>query len=134
MPITKKSKKISQASLEFVFFVGLSFVFVFLIGLQQLSHIKDIHSKKESELVYDLALKLQEEARTASLVEDGYFRNFSIPQKLDSFEYNMTIDAGFLTVTTDNSIYTIRMPNVTGGIKKGYNVIKKEGGVLYISQ
>ena len=124
----------SQAPLEFMILTGILFFLLFLLILHQLSGAKDVSRQKESELVYDLALKLQEEIKTASLVEDGYFRDFTIPSKLDNFDYALAVSNGFLTVQTGNSIYTTRIPNITGTINKGANSIKKSGGVVYINQ
>ncbi len=114
--------------------IGILFFLLLLISLHQLSDAKEAARYKESELVYDLALKLQEEIKTASLVEDGYSRNFSIPSRLESFDYTLTADKGFLTVKTGNSIYTARIPNMTGAINKGMNGIRRAGGVVYINE
>ena len=114
--------------------VGILFFMLFLFGLSQFGDAKRAYAEKESELVYDLALKLQEEIRAASLVEDGYARNFTIPVKLENFDYDIAVDSGFLTVTSGTAIYTVRIPSTTGSINKGPNYIRKEGGAVYFNQ
>ena len=128
----KQSK--SQVSTEFLIFIGVTVVLVFGIGLQQLSKVSELQSERESEMVYDMALKLQEEIRIASLVEEGYSRNFSIPSRLSELDYEVDISGKFLTVKSNRSFYTVKVPNITGEIIKGYNIITKSGGVVYIIQ
>lgn len=128
------AQKKSQAPVEFMILVGILFFLLFLLGLNQLADAKRAYSEKESELVYDLALKLQEEIRTASLVEDGYARNFTIPSKLENFDYEISIDGGFLSVSSSAAIYTVRVPNATGAVNKGQNYIRKDGGALYLNR
>jgi len=128
----KQSK--SQVSTEFLIFIGVTVVLVFGIGLQQLSRMSELQSERESEMVYDMALKLQEEIRIASLVEEGYSRNFSIPSRLSELDYEVDISGKFLTVKSNRSFYTVKVPNITGEIIKGYNIITKSGGVVYIIQ
>src|SRR3989338_8162000 len=128
----KQSK--SQVSTEFLIFIGVTVVLVFGIGRQQLSRMSELQSERESEMVYDMALKLQEEIRIASLVEEGYSRNFSIPSRLSELDYEVDISGKFLTVKSNRSFYTVKVPNITGEIIKGYNIITKSGGVVYIIQ
>ncbi len=44
------------------------------------------------------------------------------------------MDSKFLSVESNNSLYTVRIPNVTGQIFKGHNIITKSGGAVYIAQ
>ena len=124
----------SQVATEFLIFVGVTVVLVFGIGLLQLSRVSELQSERESEMVYDMALKLQEEIRIASLVEEGYSRNFSMPSRLLEIDYDVEINGKFLTVKSNKSFYTVRVPNMTGEIREGYNIITKSGGVVHISQ
>lgn len=128
------AQKKSQAPIEFIILVGILFFLLFLLGLNQLADAKRAYSEKETELVYDLALKLQEEIRAASLVEEGYSRNFSIPSKLENFDYEILVDNEFLTIKSNTALYTVRIPNMTGSINKGSNSLKKEGGVLHLNK
>ena len=130
----KIAQKKSQAAIEFMILVGILFFLLFLFGLSQLADAKRAYAEKESELVYDLALKLQEEIRVASLVEEGYARNFTIPLKLENFDYEISVDSGFLTVASGTALYSVRIPNITGPINKGPNYIRKEGGAVYFNQ
>ena len=131
MKITQKK---SQAPIEFMILVGTLFFLLFLFGLNQFADAKRAYAEKESGLVYDLALKLQEEIRMASLVENGYSRNFTIPPKLENFDYEIIMDNKFLTIKSNTALYTVKGPNITGSINKGSNYIRKEGGAVYFNQ
>ena len=123
----------SQISMEFVILVGFTIVFVMVLIVFSLSQLNDIYINKESILVRDQALKLQDEFNLASIVEDGYSRNFTIPQKLDTLEFSITIAGKFLTVKSDKGLYTVRIPEVNGDLTNGNNVIRKIGGIIYIN-
>lgn len=121
-------------SMEFVLITAFVFLIVFIISLFVLSEIKSIQAEKESMLVQDLALKLQEEISLASVVEDGYLRNFSIPATLEYLNYSIMQQNQSITVESKKGIFIVGMPKVNGNITKGNNIIRKEGGVIYINQ
>ncbi|MBI2660778.1 hypothetical protein HYX09_00755 [Candidatus Woesearchaeota archaeon] len=123
----------SQTSIEFMIFVGLAFMLVFFITLHQLSGTRQVYVEKESSLVYDLAMGLQEEIRMASVSEEGYARNFSIPSRLENFDFELSMAQEFLTVTGNNTFYSVRIPNATGTLVKGSNIIMNKGGALYLN-
>src|SRR3989338_3251921 len=123
----------SQTSVEFMIFVGLAFMLVFFIALHQLSGTRQVYVEKESSLVYDLAMGLQEEIRMASVSEEGYVRNFSIPSRLENFDFELSMAQKFLTVSGNNTFYSVRIPNATGTLVKGSNIIMNKGCALYLN-
>lgn len=114
-------------------FIALTFMLVFFISLHQLSGTRQVYIEKESSLVYDLAMSLQEEIRMASVSEEGYIRNFSIPSRLENFDFELGIAQEFLTVSGNNTFYSVRIPNATGILVKGSNIITNKGGALYFN-
>ena len=50
----------------------------------------------------------------------GYKRTFTVPERLEEFPYDISIQNGFLFV---NYTTELKIPPVIGSIKKGKNVI-----------
>ena len=123
----------AQISVEFFLFAGLAFLIAIAFQFGSLNQLNDFRTKKESDAVKDLGLKLQRELLIASTVEDGYVRYFNIPDKLDNINYSLSTQNFTITVTSKNSIYIVRIPNSIGIINKGTNKINKTGGVIYIN-
>ena len=123
----------AQISAEFFVLVGLSFLIAIAFEIASLEQLKDFSVQKESEAVRDLALKLQREIFIASGVEDGYAREFEIPEALDSINYSLTTQNSTITVKSKNSLFIVSIPFSVGNASKGSNKINKTGGVVYIN-
>ena len=123
----------SQVSSEFFIFVGLAFLISIAFALASLDQLQDFRLEKESEAVKDIALKLQKELLIAASVEDGYFRIFELPDKVDNINYSLTTLNSTIAVLSKNSIYIVSIPNSVGNATKGTNKINKTGGVIYIN-
>ena len=124
----------SQVVTEFLIFVGIGFIIAIIIISILANETKEFYNNKEDILVKDLALKVQSEINLAATVEDGYLREFEIPEKLDNTDYTIFIKNGTLIVQSKNSIYFARIPNITGNIVKGVNKINNFDNVIYINQ
>jgi len=123
----------AQISAEFFVLVGLSFLIAIAFEVASLEQLKEFRVQKESEAVNDLALKLQREIFIASSVEDGYAREFKIPESLDSINYSLTTQNSTITVKSKNSLFIVSIPFSVGNVSKGTNKINKIGGVIYIN-
>lgn len=123
----------AQISTEFFVFLGLAFLIAIAFEIASLEQLNDFRMQKESELVKDVALKLQKEALIAATVEDGYVRVFEIPQMLENINYTLTTLNQTITVKSKNSLYIVAIPKAIGKIGKGVNVINKTNGVIYIT-
>lgn len=124
----------AQVSAEFFVFLGLAFLIAIAFEIASLDQLNDFRAQKENEAVKDLALKLQKEVLIAATVEDGYVRVFDIPDKIDGFNYSLTtLNNHTITVQSKNSLYIVSIPKAIGNMSKGYNVINKTGGVIYVN-
>ena len=123
----------AQISAEFFVFLGLAFLIAIAFEIASLDQLNDFRKQKESELVRDLALKLQKEVLLAANVEDGYVRVFQIPDKLDNIDYFLTVQNYTINIQSKNSFYILQIPRAIGNLTKGPNVINKTGGVIYIN-
>jgi len=123
----------AQVSVEFFILMGMAFLIAIAFEIAALDQLKDFRVQRESDSVKDLAIKLQKEVLIAASVEDGYIREFTIPNNLDSVNYTLTTLNYTITVESKNSIYTISIPNSAGNVTKGSNTINKTGGVIHIN-
>jgi len=125
----------SQSSIEFLILVGVIFFFFlgFLIAIQ--TSINDKVKEKNNLLLKNTAYKIQDEINFASESSDGYEREFKIPDKIGSKDYDIDIIANMVylkTIDNKNSI-ALPIPVITGNIIKGDNLIKKINNTIYLN-
>ena len=123
----------AQISAEFFVLVGLGLLIAIAFEIASLDQLKEFRLQKENEAVKDITLKLQRELLIATSVEDGYVRIFTVPSKLDTFDYSITTQNSTLIVQSKNGFYVTIIPIIVGNITKGTNVINKTGGVIYVN-
>jgi hypothetical protein len=124
----------AQVSTEFFIFVGMAFLVALAFELASLNQLNDFKRSNEESSVKDFAIKLQKEVFIASYVEDGYSREFEIPQDLNGIGFYVTItNSTFLAVESKNSIYLVPIPSVVGNFSKGTNKIEKTGGTIFVN-
>lgn len=126
--------KKSQILMEFMLFSGVALIAT-IIFVASLSQNKTLHDTREFFLVKDTALQIKNEISATSDVNDGYNRQFTLPDKINNRGYNISIVNNTLTLWTNftNTTYTTRILNITGYLKKDTNTIKKTNGIVYIN-
>ena len=123
----------AQVSAEFFIFIGVAFMIAIAFSMSSLDQLNDFRLQQEHNAVKDIALNIQKELLTAAIVEDGYVRIFSLPDKLDNINYSLITRNSTITVQSKNSLFTVRIPKSTGNVSKGTITINKTGGVIYIN-
>jgi len=125
-----------QISMEFVIFIAIGLLmmlsFLYIINERE----SQIRNKQQLIMLEDLAYRIQSELDTASIVEDGYNRNFTIPPTLDGLNYNASIINATLIISSSKfNVYSSVQPisNSSGSINKGLNSIRKECGVICLN-
>ena len=85
--------------------------------------------------VREIALAVQEEINFASATTDGYYRKFELPQKVANMEYEINISNGQVYIRTQDGKFALALQvlNVTGEIKKGTNIIRKENERVFLN-
>lgn len=129
MSILKKS----QIGMEFMLFSGIALITAIIFVSISFSQTKDLYDTKEFLLVKDIALKIDKEIAITSYVQDGYQREFNIPEMINNGDYNISIVNNTLTVWTNTTQYVTRILNITGYVEKGSNTIKKTNGIIYLN-
>ena|SRR3989344_5063759 len=125
--------KKSQSGIEFLIVFGIVlFLFsVFLVLIQTTTEEKN--REKESLLIKNLALSIQDEINLATETSDGYSREFYAPLQILGNDYEIKIADSFIYIKTEKNAVSFKVDNVTGKIKKGKNTIKKENGKVYLN-
>lgn len=67
---------------------------------------------------------------------EGYSRQFKIPKRAGSLDYEITIDTGiiYIKTTNDKHALAIPVPEIIGNINKTENKIEKINGNIYLNQ
>lgn len=131
------SLKRGQVAIEFVSFVAIAFMImaVFMIFVRE--NLQEATADQNYEKVKDVAITVKGEIFLASSVKDGYQRSFDVPQTVDYANYSIIIlnqnSKYHLWVSTNNSEYIADIPSVSGTITKGTNIIRKDGGTVFLN-
>ena len=129
--------KKGQIATEFILFSGIALIAAIIFVAVSLNQAKTLYETKEFLLVEDIALKIQHEISIASNTEDGYSRDFELPENINGKYYNISNVNNTLTVWTNATpyatTYTTRILDINGYFEKGSNTIRKANGVIYVN-
>jgi len=122
------SKKRGQATAEFMIMFGaLLFFFVVFMGIIQMN-IFDKNQEKQKVVLQNVALDVRDEIGFASRSSDGYFREFYVPENILGADFSITLVDDLVFVVMGDQTFSYDIPeDVSGKIKKGLNIIRKEG-------
>jgi hypothetical protein len=125
----------SQVGMEFLSVIMFIFVVftIFYIGVND--YLLDVYGIEKQFLSRDVALRVHGELFLAYRAQDGYERNFTLPDKLVGvtvYDYNITITNNTLIVLTDQSEVDYPVPLASGTLNKGgvNNLRKVNGGLI----
>jgi hypothetical protein len=128
-----KMRKNSQVAMEFVMFILLAFMIMVVFSVVTRGRMIDLREEEEYVALKDVVHAVQSEISIATGVEDGYLREFSIPESLGGVDYTIQISGGYIIAESKNHEYILSVPNVEGNITKGVNQVTKEGGTVYLN-
>jgi hypothetical protein len=103
-----------------------------LIGASY-NDIASLSKEREFLAVKDSAIVIQNELVLAAQVEDGYKRSITVPDEINGKPYTLNLINNSLTLSTDRSTYSVRIPKVRGTLDKGINNITKEANEVWIN-
>ena len=128
-------KKKSQSAIEFVVLVGFVLFFFFATYVIVQENTSKKQQDRQSLIVKETALAVQDEINLAFQSSEGYNRNFIIPEKVGNQEYSIEITEGMVYIRTDDGKNAMAFPvqNVTGQLVKGGNKIEKENGQIKLN-
>lgn len=123
----------AQSAMEFMILSSfLLFIFVVILGYVSYN-ASYVNKKRDIIMGEDLITKVQKEINLAAMVMDGYSREFRLPQKLGRKDYIILIVGNEVIASTDKQDFWRVIPNVTGSINKGENIITKENGTIFLN-
>ena len=132
---TMTQTKKSQSALEFIIFAFTLFFFMtlFFLALEESTADK---VRDEKKIAFEnVAFIIQDEITLATDSVNGYERKFNLPSSINDLDYSATITEGYVYVRSVDGKYALALPvqNVTGQISKGQNVLRKQGGIVYLT-
>lgn len=125
----------SQSAIEFIIVVGFMF-FIFTAILMTIQISTSDKIKEDQTLrVKEIVIAVQDEINLAFESQDGYQREFKIPENINGIEYNIQVVVGLVYLNTSDGKNAIALPvkDINGDVVKGTNLIKKEDGVIKLN-
>ncbi len=107
----------------------LSLIVLQLIGLK----IDEMNSESDMVMLNEYGRSIQNEIMMAYNSKPGYQRNFSVPDKINNRDYNISLVNSYLILSQDSRTVFFALPKVYGSIKKGDNLIRNENGRIEIN-
>ncbi len=126
----------SQLSMEFFTLAGMAFLAAIIFAGLSVNEMREFKDAKDFFLIKDLGLKLQKEVSIASYVEDGYERDFTLPDKLEnSVDYYILTKNTSITINSSKTVFSARIPVIYGkNFTKGSNKLEKIDGKVYVNR
>ena len=125
--------KKSQVTMDFLFLVSFVFIFSLAFIIAAGIQLKDFSDNQKIDAVIDFGESLRKEIDIASVVKEGYFRTVVLPDKIgDSINYSIEMGNFTLIIDTDDYVYSAKISDVEGELKKGSNTIKKINNTVKI--
>ncbi len=125
----------SQSAMEFI--VLSSFLFLVIVGFFAISssRLLDVKEEANRKIAEDIADFAYREIEIATSVNNGYKRIFYMPQDINGFDYSIAVvDNRELVVDYAGYEHIKFLPsNVTGNITRGFNIISKENGTIFVN-
>ncbi|MBU1975682.1 MAG: hypothetical protein KKG59_04730 [Nanoarchaeota archaeon] len=136
--MASQGSKDGQVAMEFIMLLGLSSLLAigFLAVLNPLVATKSDELKKE--LFEELSMSIQQEILLAAVAQEGYIREFYIPppelnHSYERYNYTMELNNSYLVLNDGDQNYYYAIPNISGNLRKGLNVIKNIEGEVHVN-
>jgi len=126
-------KRKGQGALEFLIVIGAAVFLFAILMIIVYNNVSEVNREKERRIIENIALSVQDEISLAVKSTDGYYREFSIPEKIGSQDYSINITGSRIYIETEKNAVSYLVKEAEGSIKKGLNLIKKENGRVYLN-
>lgn len=112
---------------------ALFFFVAFLVIIQ--GRIADKTSEERNSELTAIADSVRAELELATTTSDGYSRSFVVPLFIVGKNYSISLTEGYVSASTSDGKHSIALPvpNVTGHILKGTNVVRRANGTVYLN-
>ena len=114
-----------QASVEFMFMImsatAMTVIFSFVFSEMYQDGLKE----KQVVLFKDFGESMQREFLIAAYARQGYERKITLPEDLEGYDYSIVIDRNTMILSGNYTISVFIIPETSGSILKGDNIIRK---------
>lgn len=125
--------KKAQAAMEFIWMYGFALLLLFVFSVLFASYLQGYFVDKHIEDAHEQGYAIQQEIIIASVVHDGYYRTFNVPQKIGLNYFYATINDTQLTINYTDYYFVLRIPDTSGQLISGDNVIRKTNGEVELN-
>jgi hypothetical protein len=125
-----------QVSVEFLILISLLLVVLTIFVFSDITMRQKLTSVRIEKEVRELCNKIAFEINSAVKAGNGYERSFYIQSNLfgvSDFSISVEPYSLFINFDTSSSVCSTVTENITGEIKKGWNLIKNIDGDIYVS-
>ena len=138
--------RLGQVTIEFIgMFMIMFFVFLIFFYIAS-SRIGEMHQEKSWELLKSQAGIIKDEITLAAIMQDGYYRVFKVPERLEGINYSIvllpyngtnikrsTLILQYVNFSMDTP-YVLSLPdNLKGNVYKGENELRKDNGWICLN-
>jgi len=131
MSVNKKMR--GQLSIEFIIFISFAMIMMvsFLVIIYERE--QNLRAARQIQELREIALRVQSEIDTASVVEDGYLRRFTLPDNIYGLDYQIFIVDNYVLATSEKYSELLSIIPCKGEVTKGVNTIRKENGTICLN-
>lgn len=144
---SSKGQTALEAAFLFTFMIMTLVLFLLVIG----SKYAEIQEQKVRQILDNVGLQIETEIKVGASAQDGFYRQFELPNKAAGRAYYIKfrnasllgtpttlanfseVAIGFLNSSFVYETSVFLPPNIKGNISVGWNDMKKTGGVLTLS-
>ena len=125
--------KKSQSSIEFIILVSVMLLFFTIFFTFIYENISDKIQENQNEELKNIAINIQKEINFAFESQDGYFREFSVPDSIGQEDYTLEVIENKIYIKSEKNAIALPIKSITGQIQKGNNIIKKQNSIIYLN-
>ncbi|MBI4151051.1 hypothetical protein HY492_02915 [Candidatus Woesearchaeota archaeon] len=123
-----------QFSIELVPFIILGAILLLLFVIIIAGRLTGVQNRGEQEQLQHVVEQVHREVSIAASVNNGYMRNFTLPLKLGSKDYDIGILKNYtVQATTDQFEASIVTFNVSGQPLQGNNLLRKDNDIITLN-
>lgn len=125
----------AQSAIEFMVLIGAVMFFFTLFFIAIHDSMSEKIKEQNKIKIEETANQIKQEIDFAFESTDGYQRSFTIPERVNNKEIDVSIIEGAVYLKTLDDKYAVAIPthNVTGDLAIGLNTIRKQGGIIYLN-
>ena len=124
----------SQAAIEFIILISFMLFIILSFFAITSSKVLEARDQGNKNLAKGIAEYAYTEIEAARTVNDGYTRNFTMPNAVNGQDYSIGIvdDRELVVVYLENEYVKFLPSSVIGNISKGYNIVSKQNGIISV--